>query len=90
MVVIARDSLNRDYHPEKLITVGISQSQAELIAYILNIQNDGYFYVVVEDEYQLDLQSMLDVINATDKDYKELAIRQLGKVKALEHKYLNY
>jgi len=59
MKVIARDNYNREYYPERLITVAINETEAHLIAEELNRSGDD-FYVVVEDSYKLNLESMWD------------------------------
>ena len=57
MKVIAVDNQNRDYHPDRLITVSISKDKAQYIANQLNNLGDGSFYDVVPDEYSLNLES---------------------------------
>jgi len=63
MKVIQKDNLNRDYQPERLITVSIDADTAKLIADNLNNSpQDCYFYQVVGDDYVLNLDSMYDVV----------------------------
>ena len=78
--VIATDRLNRDYQPEQLIKVSISNTIATLIANSLNYRDSELFYKVVEDDYVLDLQSMYDAVNKEAPD--SFYVKQYG-LKAL-------
>ena len=68
MKVIRRDNLNRDYHPESLVTVAIFKKEAELIAETLNTIEGEHHYCVVEDSYVLDTSSQYDVAGAEPED----------------------
>ena len=68
MKVVAKDNLNRDYHPDKLITqIGLSKEICEVIANTLNGAYSGNcavtFYSIEEDEYKLYTESMEDLIS---------------------------
>ncbi len=76
MKVIAMDNLNRDYYPERLITVSISEDEAKRVAEVLNSIHSSEYYSVVEDDYTLDLQSMYDVVQ--DKTPDNFYIEQYG------------
>jgi len=63
MKVVQVDGLNRDYQPEKLVTVSISEIEAVIIVEALNstIPFGDIYYKMVPDDYKLNLQSMYDV-----------------------------
>jgi hypothetical protein len=61
MKVISMDKLNRDYQPETLVTVSLSEYQANFIADNLNKLNDGRYYDVKADSYILHTESVYDI-----------------------------
>lgn len=82
MKVIAKDNYNRDYQPERLITVSIDNATANIIADKLNEASNGEtYYDIVPDDYQLNLESMYDVTDISIPN--AFYIEQLG-LKALE------
>ena len=71
--VIIKDNLNRDYQPEALITMAMTEESAERIADLLNDKYGEYatnFASVVPADKPLNLASQYDLIGE-DMPYNE-------------------
>ena len=61
--IIAKDNLNRDYHNDKLITTRqVNQTVEEMqgICDRANNSQDTYFYTIITDLSEMNLESMYD------------------------------
>jgi len=63
--IIEAYNLNRDNYPEKLITVSIGIEMANKITRALNNDESDVYYKVVDDDYNLNLESKQDVTGET-------------------------
>ncbi|MEM1167528.1 MAG: hypothetical protein AAGJ08_00155 [Cyanobacteria bacterium P01_H01_bin.35] len=62
MKVIGVDNFDRDYVPEKQITLSLSEETAKAIADLLNKGGGDIYYRVVDDDYELNYDDMHDVV----------------------------
>lgn len=60
MKVIRKDNLDRDFQPEKLITVDITETEGNLIVKALNSASDDYFYKLEPNSYALRTESIYE------------------------------
>ena len=60
-LLIAVDSLNRDYHPDRIIEVSDDISRLKTLASDRNYLNSDLFYKVVDRDYKLNFDSMYDI-----------------------------
>ena len=60
-LLIAVDSLNRDYHPDKIIEISDDISRLKTLASDRNYLNSELFYKVVDRDYKLCFDSSYDI-----------------------------
>lgn len=60
--VIITDNLNRDYQPEGLVSMAMSESNANLIADLFNQRSSSKFFKVVPANRELNLESQYDLV----------------------------
>ena len=79
MKIISKDNLNRDYQPEALVAVNLSQDTANQIADLLNGPANTVFYKVVKDDYVLNTESMYEC------NGEDMPIDQWSKLQGINH-----
>ena len=63
--VIITDNLNRDYQPEGLVSMAMSENNANKIANIFNRDGLTKFFKVVPASQELNLESHYDLVGET-------------------------
>lgn len=60
-LLIAVDSLNRDYHPDRIVEISDDISRLKTLASDRNYLNSNLFYKVVDRDYKLNFDSLYDI-----------------------------
>ena len=70
-LLIAVDSLNRDYHPDRIIEVSDDISRLKTLESDKNHLNSNLFYKVVNKDYKLNFDSLYDIADIDIPSYEQ-------------------
>lgn len=70
-LLIAVDSLNRDYNPDRIIEVSDDISRLKTLASDRNYLNSELFYKVVDRDYKLNFDSLYDIADVDKPSYEQ-------------------